>query len=259
MNDIIKSLRSSYAIKSIKLSSKSIETLSRQIFNVIFKYRDAYLVDCCAISIEYASLFLKELCELLNIHYSFVKVIELGYEDNYHIIFANTSILEAKLISISKCYPIIIDINSKEPFIVSDSRRFILESFYSLITCYLKLSESSMMKIIDNGNIVGYPFIAGWLIGYPVLYLSKSVEGNALQEIQSLQKYSLLGTIDGVEIDLMEFTIPHHILINNLQLSSIINSYLNNKIEETRTITSIISCRDLHIETNTYTVTSVVL
>jgi len=59
-------------------------------------------------------------------------------------------------------------------------------------------------------QVVGWPFVAGWLLGYPCIYHSVVRDKETLLAMQPLKKYAfvLQGKSPSVDLDLMSFTIP---------------------------------------------------
>jgi hypothetical protein len=72
----------------------------------------------------------------------------------------------------------------------------------------LELAEVELVE-----RVVGYPFVAGWLLGYPCIYHSTTPGANLLS-MQRLVKFSISGALwdEGTTVDLLEFTVPAALL-----------------------------------------------
>lgn len=196
--------------------------------------RDAYLVDCCALDVS-------ELAAIISSNFSFNHLSVLEVQNDLFIL--NTTIFASKLVSQtaidSKSNLTIIDINDSDLSTCSHESSsqiniYLIES--------LQLVEFTPLQCIGSGRVlfsgtftetetfrtnVGYPTLAGWLLGYPAVYFS--LRSSTSLSMTPLHKFSLLLTYrnaqtaaactKGIEhqlqtIDLQVFTVPEIILQN---------------------------------------------
>lgn len=223
-------------VRAVK-SPKVLQILVLQICCVLLKARDAYLVDCCCLSKETALLLLEEISPFFR--NSDLRIIILGDSD---ILFVNLSLLNEKLQLIYNwrycegeeelvSLPLVVNIDGKDPQLISTA--IALDAYFKL---YELISPYTSDKVIDIGSnlSISLPFIAGWFIGYPVIYSASSSSntfGNALC-MQLLSKYSISGFLESnfnidVKLNLIEFSFPK--LILSVYLLTQISEYMHAK------------------------------
>lgn len=187
---------------------------------VIGGYRDAYLIDGCSVNCDnvleivrciYSSL------AVVNIRLQFSLVtMALGPNHDDFLLIRSDILLE----KLSNLYsvewidaPVIIDVNGSAPRLCTaeevQSVKISLQQTFKLI----RHSSSPYFPIIADTQfdaVVGFPFVAGWLLGYPCVYRSSnftqkidepigegsaSSHGNALS-MTTLRKYSIHAQIN---------------------------------------------------------------
>lgn len=112
------------------------------------------------------------------------------------------------------------------------SRRLVQNSAESCVVDFC----SSQDDTASVQRVVGWPLVAGWLLGYPCLYHSVR-EGAAfnLLAMQRLCKVSIMlspapASTDQVAIDLLEFTVPVAILQEHPDLAAHFSSQLESRL-----------------------------
>ena len=190
-------------------------------------YRDAYLFDGCSATAENVTDLLRITCESLAISdvrlgFSLV-TIGLGQNhDDFLVIGSN--VLQNKLSNLTQFdwidIPLIVDVNGSDPRVCSEEeiqsiRRCLISTFsdMAISTAYFPLSATA-----DFLEVVGFPFLAGWLLGYPCVYRSSCssqtkdrscnevttrTSGNALSMI-SLLKYSVNAVISAEMLSILD-------------------------------------------------------
>lgn len=95
----------------------------------------------------------------------------------------------------------------------------------SRIDCYELQQEIELLEAI-----AGYPFVVGWLLGYPCIYRSTRAEN--LLSMLPLQKVSIIGAVPsgGGHVDLAEFTVPKHFLAQGSDACELFNSAIHQRM-----------------------------
>ena len=186
----------SVIIRELQTSTKKIFQKSKlgkvfiYICLLIEGYRDAYLFDgCCVTGDVVLELVRCAHCAfaLVNIRLQFSLItIALGpNHDDFLLIRSDT--LQEKLTNLYSVewidVPVMIDVNGYEPRLCTveevQSVKICLQQTFMVI----RHSSPPYFPIIASPefeNVVGFPFVAGWLLGYPCVYRSS----NTTQEIE---------------------------------------------------------------------------
>lgn len=216
-------------IQKLKMKSSIITDILCNLLAVWCQIKDAYLIDCCILNDKTANLILSELEKLLQVNLG-IRVINLG---EFDLIFISAQALNVKVSRLKHDYdeiiPIIIDIDKSVPTVVDNSEK---QMIFSLL--YNILSDNSM-EITDISNSIGYVFIAGWLLGYPSIYISRFT-GDLNSQV--LRKYSIstihskyLSSVnDNINPRYFEFSIPLCVLKDNPNFESEIANSLRRRI-----------------------------
>lgn len=187
---------------------------------IIESYRDAYLFDGCSVTCDSVLEMVRCLHSsfaLVNIrlHFSLITIALGPNHDDFLLIRSDT--LQEKLANLYSVdwidAPIMIDVNGNEPRLCEaeevKSVQLTLQQTFLLI----QYSSPPYFPIIASPgfyDVVGFPFVAGWLLGYPCVYRSSnpthkvekscgggstSSNGSALC-MATLRKYSIHAKID---------------------------------------------------------------
>jgi hypothetical protein len=198
---------------------------------VYLNFRDSYLIDCCFLVISEASNFLKALNERFCLETNILRAVELGND----IIIVNYSLIRDKKVTF---HPFIIDINGNKRLDQTETEQTRL----LLNECVAFTESAYQLNYSDSFNTnIGFPLLAGWLLGYPCIYRSIATESNSngseSLSMTILQKFSItaLCSLNPVDlkfenIDLLEFTIPLHHLEESHEFCCEINKQLNEKL-----------------------------
>lgn len=190
-------------------------------------YRDAYLFDGCSATAENVTDLLRITCESLTIsdvHLGF-SLVTIGLGQNHDdFLVIGSNVLQNKLSNLTQAdwidAPLIVDVNSSDPRVCSDEeihsiRRCLISTFsdMAISTAYFPISATAEFL-----GIVGFPFMAGWLLGYPCVYRSScssqtkdrscsevttQTNGNALSMI-SLLKFSVNAVISAEMLSILD-------------------------------------------------------
>ena len=181
-------------------------------------HRDAYLVDgsCAALGEE-------RVLELIKREQQSVALLRLGTGD---VVIVGRVALAQKLTMLQAQ-------GLDAPFLVSadaapgkdtEPRLLGVDEIGAVTACLLTATagwHSSSSSVLELElaevelveRVVGYPFVAGWLLGYPCIYHSTTPGANLLS-MQRLVKFSISGALwdEGTTVDLLEFTVPAALL-----------------------------------------------
>ena len=194
--------------------------------------RDGYLVDGVSMSYEDASTILTDICLALKCPPS-QTLTALCMGDNVFVIRSERLIaLREQLCSSIRwaCeHPVGIDVNGKEPVLCSAST---MEEIRLCLIDELDPELSTVTRFTSDRfhSTVGFAFLAGWLLGYPFVYLSITDQNNALGSTAlsmiPLSKISIhrgcdlywalmsaSGQYRPDRVDIYEFTVPTSILV----------------------------------------------
>lgn len=184
--------------------------------------------------------------------------------DNYFLIRQNALLykMENLLRNDWSEHPFLVDLNGKQPQVIEDDDETVNNLTLDLISALPCLTKPSQSQSLDKASKVdigididielprvinfdadkivatsagGLPFVAGWLLGYPCIYLSCRPENSLSME--PLFKHSLvwdpLSDVDvcGVTspIDLMEFTVPRRAVEDYPHLDSRLRDILKER------------------------------
>lgn len=210
-------------------------------------HKDAYLFDGCTATCENVLNLVKCFSEslsassnslvLLQFH---IVTVALGKDHNDFIII-RSDILQRKLWNLSSPVwtdaPIVVDVNGLHPRLCTGeeilSIRTSLKSIFRSLVC----SSDTYFPIVCDSEfegIVGFPFLAGWLLGYPCVYRSSyppechessssSTTTNALT-MTCLNKISIDARLDeqlllslGRPRKLQNRNAPHHLCLGGIK------------------------------------------
>ena len=147
-------------------------------------HRDAYLFDGCIATREIVVNLVKCFSELYEASFERLQyhmvTIALG-KDLDDFIIIRSDVLQRKLLNISSAVwiepPIIIDVNGLHPRLCTAeqilSMKTSLKSIFRSFVC----SSDTYFPIVSDSefeSMVGFPFLAGWLLGYPCIYRSSN-------------------------------------------------------------------------------------
>ena len=218
--------------KSLKISKQVSSTLLVYVLLVYFGFKDSYLVDCCSLTVSDASALLRSISQTYGLDLSLLCLISLDFD----VIIANKSILFQKI----ECDNdfVIVDI-SDETYRLLEHSSLIAKQFREHLSQSLS-STGSLQSVPESSQIrsaIGFPCFAGWLLGYPSVYMSTSMTNSAttndgIFQVVELRKDSLLcvNQVDSSVLELMSFSIPSSMLSNSVQ--SIIEQSLSSKQQQ---------------------------
>jgi Domain of unknown function (DUF4504) len=187
---------------------------------IIESYRDAYLFDGCSVTCDIVLEIVRcvrSSFALVDIRLQFSLItIALGPNHDDFLLIRSDALQE----KLNNLYsdewievPVMIDVNANEPRLCTaeevQSVQICLQQTFMLIRhsspSYFPITASS-----EFDNFVGFPFVAGWLLGYPCVYRSSNpkhkiekdcnessapLNGSALS-MATLQKYSIHAKIN---------------------------------------------------------------
>jgi len=184
--------------------------------------RDAYLVDGSC-----ATLGEERVLELIKRDQQYLLLVRLGSTD---LVIASREALTRKLArlreqGLADDAPFLVSVDAapgkaSEPRLLDESEVGAVTACLLTATAGWLPSSSSVMELELNEEgqverVVGYPFIAGWLLSYPCIYHSTTPGANLLS-MQRLVKFSIRGARregdEGATMDLLEFTVPAALL-----------------------------------------------
>ena len=160
--------------------------------------RDAYLVDGSC-----ATLGEERVLEVIKREQQYLLLVRLGSAD---LIIASREALTRKLARLREQglanAPFLVSVDAapgkaSEPRLLDESEVGAVTACLLTATAGWLPSSSSVMELELNEEgqverVVGYPFIAGWLLGYPCIYHSTTTGANLLS-MQRLVKFSISG------------------------------------------------------------------
>jgi hypothetical protein len=192
------------------VSRKQLRILLEHLIFTAAGLRDAYLVDGVCLSAVTADSILKYSQQQLKLaDFADVRILSLG-ED---IIYVNLSSLRTRLLHDSRAFSsVIVNIDGSSPVIV-DHLELPMRKVCDLIIAGGAAGSNSLQiasESLSEVQIVGFTAIAGYLLGYPVVYHSSNNYSsiNALSG-QMLRKFSvIIKSKHTDETSLQEFTVP---------------------------------------------------
>ena len=136
---------------------------------VYYGIKDAYLVDCCSMSSDEASAFVNYLQAKHNLAKETLITVLLDCD----ILFVNREVLCCKLSNLEqkKNIPVVIDIGTTLSVLLESSAQ--MECLYNTFRDVVSPGSTLEFEVPITESlriIVGLPFVAGWLLGYPCLY-----------------------------------------------------------------------------------------
>ena len=212
-------------------SKRQFELLVCYVTAVLSGFRDGYLVDCC--SSEPAAL-----SALFHDAKYFpadnqLLVVPMG-DDNIvirrDVLFNKLKMMEQNNWS---NHPAVIDIDGAISRICSSSE---LEAISHILLQSISLPQEGSTLVVLRPDLmlekVGFPFVAGWLLGYPCIYFThipSTLSGNTCLSMTLLLKIkiSLRNGLTESQIDLQEYTIPKCILGADREISAAIETALD--------------------------------
>ena len=216
-------------------------------------YRDAYLFDGCSATAESVNDLLRIICESLVISdlrlgFSLV-TIGLGPDhDDFLVIRSN--VLQDKLANLTQPNwidaPFIVDVNGCNPRAcnyeeIHSIKRCLIDTFSDMVisTAYFPIPATAEFL-----QIVGFPFMAGWLLGYPCVYRS-SCSSQAVD--RSCSDYATTSNGSALSmISLLKYSVNAIVSEEMLSMLDIHCAGARKKITGTnRYLPSKLKCRDL--------------
>lgn len=192
--------------------------------------KDAYLVDCCSLTIE-------NIAEILNSDYfpshyrEVLCIVKLAVD----VILVGKDALFRKLGNISENNwtgtPFIVDCDGDSVQLCTTERLYRINqnlsiAFGSSLQTY-GIQLFSFEDCEELGN-TGFSFIAGWLLGYPCIYLTSGNCGHpSCLSFLSLVKF----TLRLAKVNIQEFTIPSLLLEQETDGEDILKSALSYRVE----------------------------
>jgi hypothetical protein len=236
---------------------------------VLLGIKDAYLVDCCDLTTEEIASYCAEKSHNGNVNFIIIKI---GLNT---IITTPTKLTEKIKILLEKNwinFPFVVDLESANPKICSyDEIDCINDHLISSVEHWNDSLSHQPCKAIENDDrygartstsfhifelnehkefhrFTGYPYVAGWLLGYACLY-RKSNQSHSYDEfknslsLQSLAKISVFTNIltafenhrtdvsgkmpttvsaqmSNMIVHLQEYTVPSSVLSNSVEVTS---------------------------------------
>lgn len=173
-----------------------------ELFSLLVYYglKDAYLVDCCCLDDTQAITYLN----YFHLKYALTSGTLLILQLEGDLLFANRPVLVRKIGELSqKNNTVVVDMSGGLTIVEhSDAYSRVLHSAFcgilaldSTTTAYI-VQETDLLR-----SIVGLPFVAGWLLGYPCLYRSIDYSpGDSKEQSEdlfiNLLKMSITVTVD---------------------------------------------------------------
>lgn len=242
IDDIVKSCYN----PRLKKSKSIWYELTLYLLLVITNIKDSYLIDCCSFDsvdnvIDIVRVIVESVNRAIKIsdHYS-IDIIIIG--GDYIIIRHDTLNTKLEYIKVNTWlshHPLIVDISSNEPRLVNDKISMkqigheLLDIFVDCIDqeCAAAAAALRVINVCDD-VAVSLVLIAGWLLGYPCIYMKQSHTSsigaadvsdsntNALSMLV-LSKYSVKGTLNTnywynnsqSAISILEFSVPDTYLL----------------------------------------------
>lgn len=169
---------------------------------VYYGFKDAYLVDCCFMNQEQSEVFIVQLEHKYTLRPNILHIVLMGCD----VFFVNHPLLVRKLSDVFEIarQPTVVNVGAEGLSIMAQSN--ILVQLQLLTDVFSSsLSNYPLNKLFDVPvteelqTVVGLPYIAGWLLGYPCLYRAEQMEQlNVSGEDTSmlnLLKFSISATV----------------------------------------------------------------
>lgn len=214
LGDIIQKLHHD---TSTFLNKSKLNDLFMHLLLVLEGYRDGYLIDGCSVTLDNVHCLLQSLTDSFSLVkmrlQSRLVIIALGHDLDDFLVIKSCQLqrkLSELFLPVWTDAPIVVDINGTIPYICNEEetqsiKRSLQETFREMLNpasiCFPVVAD----EVFDK--TVGFPFVAGWLLGYPFVYrftnLPNQVEqianrlplvGNALSMI-CLRKISVRANI----------------------------------------------------------------
>lgn len=162
---------------------------------VYYGIKDAYLVDCCCLSSSEASAFISH----FQAKYALSKNAIITVLLDFDILFVNRESLCKKIsfLEQQQNIPVVIDTGTIFSILPDTTAQmeFIYNLFKDVALTYTDVTEFVVPITESLQAVVGLPFVAGWLLGYPCLYRAQdSPAASEMAEDSSminLVKYSI--------------------------------------------------------------------
>lgn len=162
---------------------------------VYYGVKDAYLVDCCCMNADEATAFTSYLQGKYTLTRGSIITVFLDFD----ILFVNRESLCRKILDLEQKQniPVVIDTGAVLSLLTDSSAQ--MEYIYSLFKDITSKGTSAVEFIVPVSEslhaVVGLPFVAGWLLGYPCLYRAHNSTADAGMTEDSnminLVKYSI--------------------------------------------------------------------
>eukprot|EP01041_Mallomonas_annulata_P002549 gene2549-4978_t len=256
-------LKSYQIISQLALAFKENKRLKRSICDKLAIYmsvcalgiKDAFLIDCCAID-QHLALELINLTEAI-FHLPKRSIVLVSLCSDF--IFVNINILKEKLL-IPVENLMLVDISDASPCVCTAYKTIeIFSQIQHDFEVILSMNTSDMhterhninKEYVTDDTIFGFPCLAGWLLGYPCIYLYKPEEDASQTctalSMQPLKKISIQLIFQmkilkdklqkseefiDIKIELLEFTIPIIILEQNEEIKLKLYHFIDMKLTE---------------------------
>lgn len=218
--------------KSIKYSQHALEEIVLQSFLVATGVRDGYLLEGISLDVDAIKALIEVTMKEAKCRITLV-VLELGLDR----IILNKDMLLQKLELLieglwdNHRHPLLIEVDGPSPLLCTKERREeivhalkksfqptldTLNSLESMTEDLVSVIPSTLQDCETLEREVSLPFVAGWLIGYPVCY--RSVRSGEALNMQELEKISYIIQISpAIRLSVMEFTVPSAMLCETLE------------------------------------------
>ena len=164
------------------LNSAKLNELFMHLLLVLEGYRDGYLIDGCSVTLDNVQSLLASLADSFNLVgmrlRSPLVSIALGPNLDDFVVISSGQ-LQRKLSNLfSPSWidtPIIVDVSTATPYICDvDEIQSMKHALQETFRCMLNSTDLSFSVVADAlfNEVVGFPFVAGWLLGYPFIYRS---------------------------------------------------------------------------------------
>jgi hypothetical protein len=187
--------------KSLNISSRHIlAQLVVFVLLVFHRIKDAYLVDACFLSETQAKTLIEHIAQSMSLDKSLLSVVMIG--DDCFIV--HQSVLQEKLQLLAKgglnMFVVELDSDDEHKDIKSISNLPELSNGLSRIFCDIDTCGNS--KVVDTNDdtfcAMGAPFLAGFLVGYPIVYhcscdrTSSTMDGGCYQAASTKLSFTTL-------------------------------------------------------------------
>lgn len=215
------------------LSNCIIDQLQAYIALVSLSLRDSYLVDCC-------SLISEQAVDICKDHAQNVFILTL----NQDLFIINTSVFLAKLTNNSSIL-MVVDVDCSEPNLVENE--LAKNYFIKLIELFQPIAN--ILSQADGKEVLafdlppddcllfgGLPLLAGFLLGYPCLYMSTTPANCLAMRPLTQVSYTVTSatpssaSTSADSIDSQVFTIPSSILEHDPDLSTTLHTHLQTRL-----------------------------